>query len=446
MRFHDRSEAGRVLSARLEEFRGTSALVLALPRGGVPVGWEIARALKLPLEVWVTRKIAAPQDPALGIGAVAEDGTLYVDRALLDSLGLDESFAFHEAEREAAIAQRRARVLRRNAPAPDVEGRTVILVDDGVATGGTIRAAATSLRRRGASRIVAAVPVAQAGVLDELRSEVDGIVCLQPVHWVGAIGAWYEDFGQVTDEEVLALLEDARESPRPVEASPGRPPGHDEYVRLALPDAALEGELTVPEHAHGLVLFAHGSGSSRASPRNRYVARILNGAGLSTLLFDLLTRQEEARDAMTGELRFNVELLARRLTAVTQRVSRWPQFAHTPIGYFGASTGAAAALIAAAEAPDRVAAVVSRGGRPDLAMPWLAQVRCATLFIVGGADEQVLELNRRAMAHLTCACELSIIEDATHLFEEPGALDEVARLSARWFSIHLAAAEVRAGV
>jgi dienelactone hydrolase len=211
-------------------------------------------------------------------------------------------------------------------------------------------------------------------------------------------------------------------------------------VRIPAAEVWLEGTLTVPEGALGLVLFAHGSGSSRLSPRNRHVAELLNDAGLATLLFDLLTPQEEVIDQRTTHLRFNIPFLAERVVEVTRWISGEPEVAGLPIGYFGASTGAAAALVAAAEMPDVVAAVVSRGGRPDLAGPVLGRVRAATLLIVGGADLPVLEVNNRAMQQMHCVKELAIVSGATHLFEEPGALEAVASLASRWFRQHLAVA------
>jgi putative phosphoribosyl transferase len=194
----------------------------------------------------------------------------------------------------------------------------------------------------------------------------------------------------------------------------------------------LEGTLVEPDGAKGIVLFAHGTGSSRFSPRNRFVAEELNAAGLATLLIDLLTAEEEHAERVTGHLRFDIGLLAERLLAATDA-----EESGLPLGYFGASTGAAAALVAAAERPERVRAVVSRGGRPDLAGEALARVRAPTLLIVGGDDRRVLELNRQAMEQLRSETELEIVPAATHLFEEPGALERVAELARDWFTRHL---------
>ena len=210
---------------------------------------------------------------------------------------------------------------------------------------------------------------------------------------------------------------------------------HD--VQIASGAATLEGELRVPAGAQGVVLFAHGSGSSRHSPRNQYVARRIRAAGVGTLLFDLLTREEEAVDAYTRHLRFDIGLLAERLVAATNWLKRTDELEHLRVGYFGSSTGGGAALVAAAEVGEAVGAVVSRGGRPDLAGEALPRVKSPTLLIVGGYDEPVIELNEAAYAQLRCEKELQIVPGATHLFEEPGTLEAVARRAAEWFQKHL---------
>jgi putative phosphoribosyl transferase len=226
--------------------------------------------------------------------------------------------------------------------------------------------------------------------------------------------------------------------------SAAAPGGGERSVYIPAGPVTLEGDLTLPAGAFGIVLFAHGSGSSRHSPRNRYVARLLNEARLGTLLIDLLTVQEEAVDRRTGHLRFDIELLAERLIVTTDWLLREPDTGGLPVGYFGASTGAAAALVAAAERPQAVHAVVSRGGRPDLAGPALSRVQAPTLLIVGGNDIPVIELNRQALAQLRAEKRLVIVPGATHLFEEPGALDQVAGYAREWFERYLAAAETRA--
>src|SRR5215475_13361524 len=208
-------------------------------------------------------------------------------------------------------------------------------------------------------------------------------------------------------------------------------------VQIPAGPAALSGNLTVPENAAALVLFAHGSGSSRHSPRNQFVARTLNRAGLGTFLFDLLTPEEEALDIYTREHRFNISLLAERLVSSTKWTMQQQETRDLRIGYFGSSTGGAAALVAAAELPQNVAAVVSRGGRSDLAGDALQNVQAPTLLIVGGNDDIVIELNEMARDRMRCEVKLEIIPGATHLFEEPGALEQVAKRASDWFSLHL---------
>ena len=207
----------------------------------------------------------------------------------------------------------------------------------------------------------------------------------------------------------------------------------DPSVRIPVGGVIVEGNLNVPDGARGVVLFAHGSGSSRFSPRNQYVAKVFNDNKIATLLFDLLTNEEDQQDAETGEFRFNIDLLAERLVGATKWLKQEPQIKNCLFGYFGASTGAAAALIASAKLPGEIAAVVSRGGRPDLASPYLARVAAPTLLLVGGLDAEVIELNKWAMEQMPAEKQLVIVPGATHLFEEPGKLEEVAKLSTEWF-------------
>ncbi len=219
--------------------------------------------------------------------------------------------------------------------------------------------------------------------------------------------------------------------------SAGATAAREQRVLIPVGAVQLEGSLTLPEQARGVVLFAHGSGSSRLSPRNRFVAQVLVEAGLATLLMDLLTAEEERLDRQTAHLRFDIGLLAARLLGATDWLRSQPLTQALGLGYFGASTGAAAALAAAAQRPEDVRAIVSRGGRPDLAREALALVRAPTLLIVGGNDAPVLEMNREAMRLMAAETQLHVVPGATHLFEEPGALEEVARLARDWFLRHL---------
>ncbi|MDF2695135.1 MAG: Protein-L-isoaspartate O-methyltransferase [Labilithrix sp.] len=444
--FRDRTDAGKKLASHLGTYRRASPIVLGLPRGGVPVAFEIARALDAPLDVCVVRKLGAPLQPELGLGAVGEDGSIYVDRESLRRLGVtQDELAGSVAAKRASIDEQVKR-YRGGSPPLDVRGKTVIVVDDGVATGGSARAALQSLRVRGAGSLVLAVPVGASETLDELAAIADEIVCLHPEDAFYAVSPWYESFTPTTDEDVIDLLARARSERARSRQEHQETRRQSERVRIAvqrdvripLGERWLEGRLAIPSDARALVLFAHGSGSSRHSPRNAYVATLLQQGGLATLLFDLLTEAESQFDAKTGQLRFDIPLLAGRLVAATDWAHQDPSTAAFDIGYFGASTGAAAALVAASQRPNLVHAVVSRGGRPDLAESALDEVQAPTLLLVGGLDADVMTLNRETLYFLGCEKLLEIVPDATHLFEEPGTLDHVARSATRWFVDHLA--------
>jgi putative phosphoribosyl transferase len=440
MPFTDRADAGRRLADRLERFRGEDVVVLALPRGGIPVAFEVAGALDAPLDIIVVRKLGVPFQPDLASGAIGEGGVRIVDRDLVRrTLTSDEELRAVEA-RERAELDRRARRFRGDRTPVPLAGRTAIVVDDGAATGSTARAACQVARAQGAARVVLAVPVAPTDTIAALSAsgDADEVVCLETHRWFLAIGRFYDDFSQTPDEEVLDLLEraGARSAavPSPKLAA-AAPPNRDDAVEVTAGAVRLAGHLTVPEQPIGVVVFVHGSGSSRHSPRNRYVATVLNDARLATLLFDLLTPDEELDRANL----FDVDLLARRLVDVTAWLRAQPGLDALPIGYLGASTGAAAALLAAARPETQVAAVVSRGGRPDLAEPRLGDVYAPTLFVVGERDDVVLALNRQAQALLAAPdSRLAVVPGATHLFEEPGALPAVADLARRWFVGHFA--------
>jgi putative phosphoribosyl transferase len=436
MVFADRADAGRRLAAKLEHLRGERVVVAGLPRGGVPVALQVARVLGAPLDVIIVRKLGVPFQPELAMGAVGEDGVRVINREVVLVAGVSEDeLAAVQAREQAQVEARAARYRARRARLP-LDGQIAVVVDDGIATGSTARAACQVARAHGAARVVLAVPVAPPGWEAGFRGEADELVCVQTPAWFAAIGQFYADFSQVSEEEVIACLEHAATPLPPARASTAPaadPPAGGGEVAATAGLTQLAGYLTVPEKAPGIVVFAHGSGSSRHSPRNRYVASILNEAGLGTLLFDLLTPEEEFERANV----FDIELLAGRLTQVTAWLRTQPHAAQAAVGYFGASTGAAAALWAAAEPRSAIAAVVSRGGRPDLARPRLATVTAPTLLIVGGHDEVVIELNRQAQARLRCENHLAIVPGATHLFEEPGTLAAAATLARDWFITHL---------
>ncbi len=433
MRFRDRVDAGRQLAERLGALRGEDVVVLGLPRGGVPVAFEVAHALGAPLDVVVVRKLGVPFQPELGMGAVGEDGVRVLNPEVVRLSGVDDSELAELERRERAELERRAERFRGSQPRRSVAGRTAVIVDDGIATGSTARAACEVARAHGAVRVVLAVPVLPRSVLAELYGVADEVVYVRSPEPFFAVGRWYKDFAQTTDAEVVSLLSRAASASAGAAADPGGWT-RDEEVSMRVQSAELAGHLAVPSLGRGTVIFVHGSGSSRHSPRNRYVAGVLGDAGLATLLCDLLTPDEELdRDRV-----FDIPLLTDRLEEVTRWVRAQPELTGTRVGYFGASTGAGAALCAAARPGAGVAAVVSRGGRPDLAGELLGDVRVPTLLIVGGRDETVLELNRQARARLACDRDLVVVPGATHLFEEPGALEEVARLARDWFLRHLA--------
>ncbi len=417
------------MAERLSGLRAASPLVLGLPRGGVPVAFEVANALGSPLDVLVVRKLGVPFQPELGMGAVGEDGVRVLNPDVLRQAGVTEAQLAAVEGRERAEVEERAVRLRRGRPAIPLQGRTVVIVDDGLATGGTARAAVQVARARGADRVILAVPVAPPDAVAALRRDADDVVAVETPEPFFAIGGWYADFSPTSDDEVVQLLARSR-----ADRDGGGVSGADREVVIPAEPEELPGRLTIPSGATGVVVFAHGSGSGRNSPRNQAVARALNRAGLGTLLFDLLSPEEETDRANV----FDIPLLARRLGAATAWLRDDEAAGGLPIGFFGASTGAGAALWAAAEPGSPVRAIVSRGGRPDLARARLEAVRAPTLLIVGGRDETVLEINRDAAGHLRCEHRIEVVPGATHLFEEPGALEVVADLAARWFVDHLA--------
>jgi len=431
MQFIDRPDAGRRLAGRLEHLRGPDLVVLGLPRGGVPVAAVVAEALQAPLDVIIVRKLGLPSHPETAMGAVGEGGVVVVNHDVLSRASVSaEQFARVEGEERQEVVRRVSRYARSRSVA-DLRGRQVVIVDDGIATGATAKAACQVARAHGAARVVLAVPVAPADSVAELATVADDVVVLLRPADFFAVGQFYRDFLPTSDDEVEALLVAAAERVRagwPVSAVPPS----DREVLIPTQRGTLPGRLVVPAGAQAVVVFAHGSASSRHSPRNRFVADRLVQAGLGTLLVDLLTPDEAADRANV----FDVELLSRRLLS-----ARWwlatEGMPEVSVGLFGASTGAAAALWAAADPGSQIGAVVSRGGRPDLATPRLGLVTAPTLLLVGGHDARVLELNRQAAAMLHCENRLTVVPGATHLFEEPGTLEAVAELAAGWFVDHL---------
>jgi putative phosphoribosyl transferase len=429
--FRDRTDAGIQLGEQLAKLDLPDPVVVGMARGGIPVGFEIAKAFEAPLDVIVVRKLGHPAQPELGLGALAEGGVRVINTDLVSQLQVPQSLIDQVAAREQIELDRRVSAYLGDRPAVAVNGRTVIVVDDGLATGFTALAAVEAMRKRGARRVVLAVPVAPPSAVATLRAVADEVACLDVTERFFGISEWYSDFRQVSDDEVVELLEKAHEAASRRSRSSSMDASVSE-VRISAGGHLLPGDLAVPPDATGLVLFAHGSGSSRLSPRNKSVARVLQEAGLATLLFDLLTEDEASERNNV----FDISMLASRIVeATTWARESWSH--EKAVGYFGASTGAAGALLAAVRQGPRISAVVSRGGRPDLAEGVLPLVTAPTLLIVGGRDPVVREMNEQALAELRCERRLDVVAGATHLFEEPGTLEQVAELAAGWFAGHL---------
>lgn len=418
--YSDRRDAGRVLAQRLTFLEGENVVVLGLPRGGVPVAAEVAAALRAPLDVIGVRKLGVPFQPELAMGAIGEGGVIVREEYVLATTRVSPS-EFELVERtERGTLNTALERFRRGRNAFPLTRRVVVIVDDGLATGSTARAACRVARQRGASRIVLAVPVAPADVAAAF-DEADQVIAAATPELFAAVGRHYRDFRPTSDEEVIGALDAAAERVRRA-GQTHEPADFDGEITFLADGVELAGHLHLPERTRAVVIFAHESGSSRWSPRNHYVADILYEAGMGTFLLDLLSPSEE-RDR---PLVFDVELLAARLVAATRWVRARRGTEQVAIGYFGASTGAGAALVAAARVPDEVSAVVARGGRPDLAGPHLGRVRTPTLLIVGGGDTTMLELNRQALRRIAAPARLAVVAHATHLFEEPGTLAEAA--------------------
>ena len=444
MYFQNRLEAGKLLATHLTYHEFNAPIVIALARGGVPIAYEVAKTLKIPMDVLVVRKIGAPGNPEYGIGAVTENDFFYINSTSAASTGTTPADLDLMIRIEKAEVTRRTRRYRGDRPRISVQGQTVILVDDGLATGVSAKTAFMYLKEQGAREIVIAVPVCSASGGQYFRDQHATVICLEESDLFFSVGQFYNDFNQVTDDEVIGLLKKARAF-NSLETATGLSgfsiaiqiplykPDYKPDLNQTIPRSThaathLEGILTIPPSCQGIVIFAHGSGSSRKSPRNLQVASALNQAGLGTLLFDLLTPAE----SLDRKNVFDIPLLAARLKLATHFLHFQIPDLIVPIGYFGASTGAAAALWAAADLGNQISAIVSRGGRPDLATTRLPDVKAPTLLLVGSLDEAVIEMNREVVP-LMPHSDLVIVPGATHLFEEPGTLENVATLAEEWF-------------
>ncbi|WP_019926505.1 phosphoribosyltransferase family protein [Nocardia sp. BMG111209] len=434
MLFRDRYDAGRQLASRLRFLRGEDVVVLGIPHGGVAVAAEVASALHAPLDVVTVRRLGLPYQPDLPFGTIGEGGVQILDDAVIREAALDQGAIAAVKYRERQQLSRAAEYFRRGGAGIPLTGRTVVIVDDGIAGGDTARTACRVARSQGAARVVLAVPVAARDASKAMEDEADLVICLETSADIVAAGRVYRDLRYISDDTVADLLDlVAAGLPLPQPVSFEAPHRSDEEIRIVAGAVELAGCLTMPENARGVVISAHSSARGRLGPRNRRLAAALQDAGMGTLLLDLLHPTEEIHRANTTD----IDLLATRLIETTGWLSNRHSVMDLPIGYLGAGTAAAAALVAAADPRLEVSAVVSHGGRPDLADPALDLVHAPTLFIVGGDDPVVLGLNQYARQAVPGETELAVVPDATHLFAEPGALEIVAALTSDWFIANL---------
>jgi putative phosphoribosyl transferase len=432
MRFINRKESGLLLANKLLklELDKMKTVVIALPRGGVPVAYEVAKKLNLPLDIVLVKKIGAPFNPELAVGAVSEDDEVYYNMELLKYLGYGIEEVSEYKNRALDILKANASVLRKNRVPLDLKAKDIILVDDGIATGSTIEVVVKLLRRKKTGKIIVATPVSSPDALKRLGALVDQVVAVIVPPVLCSVGEWYEDFSQVDSNSVIDILNNylvgnRMENPFEVKVKDG--------------DVILSGIIYRPENdqvVRSWIVFAHGSGSTYKSVRNNLVAHELVKAGHGVLLFDLLTTKED----MNFNNRFDIPLLAGRLLLATKWLKNTEYYHHNiPIGYFGASTGAAAALTVSANdfINDSIYAIVSHGGRPDMVDKMtLRSLRVPTLLIVGGDDSEVISLNEKAKNYLSNS-QIYIVPHATHLFEELGAMEEVVSVAVGWFNDHL---------
>ena len=431
--YRDRHDAGRAIGRALASLAGLEdVVVLGMPRGGVAVAREVADALRAPLDVIVARKLGVPGLREVAMGAIAEGSRSIVEDSVRWYVGVPRHIVSRVAARERVELERRVK-LYRGAAMRDVRGRTVVLVDDGLASGATLRAAAAALRRLQPARIIAAVPVASPDHCDDVRKVVDDLIALATPSPFETVAHWYREFSPVSDVDVMRLLKrSSGEAPRLASADNADASDETE-LQIPIDDRdSLGADLGVPnESPNGLVILAHGGGSSRHSYRNRYLAGRLRMEGWATLRVDLLTRAEQADDA-EGDVRFDIDRISRRLQAATEWAARTAVPGAYRIVLLGASTGAAAAVRVAAAQPDLVAGVASRGGRVDLAGAALQQLRAPVLMVVGGADVETLQRNRDSAGLIKSSKRVVVVPKAGHTFEEPGALGAAGEHIVRW--------------
>lgn len=432
MLIRDRQDAGVRLATALARYKAELPVIVAIPRGGVPVAYEIAASFEAPLEVCIVGKLVVPEFPERGVGAVAEGGGVFVDAPEALRMGVSSEQLGSQLSARRAEVEGRAQRLREGREPVSLAGRTVILVDDGVATGNTAQAAIDAVRTRGAAKVILAVPIAASHPLEVLRDAADEVVCLHETPELYAVGAWYEHFPQLADEDVIATLRRAarREAER---AKAARVVERELPVRIAA--GLLKVTLLLPPSPRAVVLFVHSTGNSRASLKKRYVSRALNAAGYGSALIELRTDREIALEE--EEHTSDIGLLASRLLDVTEALRAEPALRGIPFAYYGTQAGAAAALAAAASCPSWIDVVICRSGRTDLAGSSVLDVHAPTLLIAGGLDVPTLELNRQTLQRLPAIHQLVVVPGASNSFDEPGALDAAASAAVRWLDAAL---------
>lgn len=444
--YPDRERAGTAVAGALSEFvHRRDVLVVGVPRGGAVVARAVADALGAPLEILVVRKVGVPGMEEVALGAIAEGSEAMTLDDVAAFLGVSNEVIARLEARERRQLQRRVQRYRDRRPLADVQGRTVILVDDGLSSGATIRAATALLRTRAATQIVVACPVGSLAGCNDISPAVDRLVVLDTPEPFGMVSDYYEDFAPVSDDAVLRALDPQLAPSGAGERAPDET--HERLVHIpADGHVTLAGDLGVPNEyeeagalPHGLVIFAHGGGSSRQSYRNRFLAGILRMAGWATLRVDLLSDEEQQRDLTSGVHRFDTPLIGQRLTSAVDWAVRERVPGMGKIVLFGASTGAAAAVLAAVARPHIVAGVIARGGRVDLAGDSLKALRVPILLIVGGSDPDTLRADRSAIRRLRGDVTLKIVAHAGHTFEEPGAIGAVGDRAISWLRKRLVA-------
>jgi predicted phosphoribosyltransferase/alpha/beta superfamily hydrolase len=420
MYFRDRKDAGKQLAAVLKQRDYVSPVVLGIPRGGVPVAAEVARALGGTLAVVVARKLGAPGQPELAIGAITASGVAYLNTGVAIAVGASQAYIDAEKQRQVEEAQRREELFDSHRR-PDLRDRTVIVVDDGVATGATAIAAIRAMKAEGAKRVVVAVPVGPPEMIDLLGKEADEVVCLESDPGFWAVGQYYDNFDQVTDRDVRALLDTY---------APQSPAAESTRVTIKRNHINLAGILTTPpgEGPFPLVIFVHGLGSGKDSPRNVTIATHLVDSDIATLLFDLSGHGESSPDP-----HHRVDAYVADLQAAFAWATDQPEVKTEAIGISGSSLGATVAVLALAEGRIKPKTMVLRA--PPVEAEDFRRVDIPSLVLIGSLDplRSGVEWGVRDCAKLT----LSVVEGASHLFEEPGTLEEALRRTVDWFASQL---------